>query len=179
MNFYDIYTTLSLNPEAERSLNSICQYIGAENELESVKTALWNKPNRAQHSGAFPFDEETGKIYDALWKAADAEHFTLAGRFGRWLMKTICPPADDEGMGFYHKTAKHDGEDEEPDQVTEQKPETDNHINTDGETKIETQPPHDSNWQMSGSDEEENVIVIESKPQHKEEQVVKRSKKGD
>lgn len=102
MNFYDIYTTLSLNPDAQPSMEKICEYCNCLNQLESLKQALWKKPNRVTNPGAFPFNEETGKIYDALWKAADAENYSTLGKVGRWMMKLIVPPADDEGMGRFH-----------------------------------------------------------------------------
>ena len=92
----------------EQPLNSICEYLGCRNTLEDLKQALFKKPSRAQFGGAFPFNEETGKIYDVLWKAADAENYSTATKIGRWIMKTICPPADDEGMGAYHKKASSD-----------------------------------------------------------------------
>lgn len=103
MNFYDIYVTLARNPEAETHLKNICKYCQCKNTLEELKSALHKKPNRSQHRGAFPFDEETGKIYDTLWKAADAENYTTAGKIGRWLMKMVVPPSDDEGMNAFHR----------------------------------------------------------------------------
>jgi hypothetical protein len=105
MNFYDVYTTLSLNPVAAEPLQAICTAVGSQNELESLKKALWKSPSRVDSPGAFPFDEQTGRIYDSLWKAAAAENYSKVERFGRWLLKTICPPADDEGMAAYHRTA--------------------------------------------------------------------------
>jgi hypothetical protein len=97
MTFYDVYSTLSLNPLAANALTSICTLLSCPNDLESVKKALWTKPCRTELAGAFPFDEETGRIYDSLWKAAATENYSIAGRFGRWLFRTICPPAEDEG----------------------------------------------------------------------------------
>ena len=102
MNFYDVYTTLSLNPEAEKAMTSICEYCGCMNQMETLKKALWKKPSRAQAPGAFPFDEETGKIYDVLWKAAQTENYGTFERIARGIMKVICPPAEDEGMGKFH-----------------------------------------------------------------------------
>ena len=95
--------TLTRNPEAETHMKSICKYCQCQNTLEELKSALHKKPNRAQHRGAFPFDEETGRIYDTLWKAADAENYTTAEKIGRWLMKIVVPPSDDEGMSAYHR----------------------------------------------------------------------------
>jgi hypothetical protein len=114
MNFYDVYTTLSLNPVATESLNTICQFLNCRNELELVKQALWQRPARLQSPGAFPFDDQTGRIYDSLWKAAAAENYSKLERFGRWLFRTVCPPADDEGMAAFHRKAKPTGPDEPP-----------------------------------------------------------------
>jgi hypothetical protein len=66
MNFYDVYTTLSLNPVATESMNAICQFLNCRNELEVVKQALWKKSPRIESPGAFAFDEQTGRIYDSI-----------------------------------------------------------------------------------------------------------------
>ena len=125
MNFYDVYHTVVLNPELESSMVSICSYLNCQNRMEDVEKALWKKPSRAEAPGAFPFSEETGKIYDALWKAAKAENYSTAERIGRWVMKFICPPADDEGMNAYFmKGNRNVIEDEEPVHIVDQDDET-------------------------------------------------------
>jgi hypothetical protein len=103
MNFFDVYTTLALNPTAAEPLAAICRFVACENAIEPLKRGLWRHPSRIDSPGAFPFDEATGRIYDSLWKAASAENYSRLERFGRWLMKTVCPPADDEGMAAYHR----------------------------------------------------------------------------
>ncbi|OHT09244.1 hypothetical protein TRFO_21885 [Tritrichomonas foetus] len=183
MNFYDVYTTLSINPETQPQLVKISEYLGCQNQLESMKEALFKKPNRAQFPGAFPFDEETGKIYDTLWKAADAENYTTAGKVGRWLMKLICPPADDEGMAAFHKKASNSVE---PDLQPE--PETANYapnpysstsaVGNTSAPELDVVQADNQKWEMS--DDDDNVIVVEAKPKQQNNDVVKRSnKKGD
>jgi len=94
-------------------MNSICEYCGCINQLDALKKALWKKPSRVELPGAFPFDEETGKIYDVLWKAAQTENYGTAEKIGRFLMRLICPPAEDEGMGKFH--ARYHDAPEDPD----------------------------------------------------------------
>jgi len=183
MNFFDVFMTLQYNPNAEKPMISICEYLNCKNELETVKSALQKKPNRAQHIGAFPFDEETGRIYDALWKAADAENYTPAEKVGRWFMKMICPPADDEGMAGYHRKARKFPEEEEENTVpiTNMKPVT--KVNSTIETNL-VEPIVENpknNWDIDEVDNGE-VVVVESKVKpNKTDDVHKRitNKKGD
>ncbi|KAH0796036.1 hypothetical protein GPJ56_000104 [Histomonas meleagridis] len=176
MNFYDVYTTLSYNPDMERPLNQICEYLGCRNTLEELKQALFKKPSRAQFGGAFPFDEETGRIYDALWKAADAENYSTATKIGRWIMKTICPPADDEGMGAYHMKPRSNYESREPEEVPQQQYEP----TPKSETNYET-PLHNDNDKWEIEDDADDIIVVDAKPKPSKNTVTKRTtnKKGD
>lgn len=186
MNFYDVYTTLSINPETQQILDKIADFLGCQNQLEPMKNALFKKPNRVQFPGAFPFDEETGKIYDTLWKAADAENYSTAGKIGRWFMKLICPPADDEGKDSFLK---------KPEPVQEPESYSNQDYNQEDNQKISseyngsdyTEPQNaptetkQSTWEVS-DDGDENVIVIESGPKSKNNStnIIKRSnKKGD
>lgn len=190
MNFYDVYTTLSLNPDTQQILDKISDFLGCQNQLEPMKNALFKKPNRAQFPGAFPFDEETGKIYDTLWKAADAENYSTAGKIGRWFMKLICPPADDEGMSAFLKKPSQEMENpSEPEsypnseynQTNNSNMSSESIGNTYTETKNESSDQKQSTWEVS-DDDDENVIVIESGPKNKNSanDIVKRSnKKGD
>lgn len=182
MNFYDVYTTLSLNPETQQTLDKIAEFLECPNQLEPMKQALFKKPNRSQFSGAFPFDEETGKIYDTLWKAADAENYSTVGKVGRWLMKLICPPADDEGMAAYHKKASHEPEiSNSPPHHTNSSPSTPDypeHQETHYQTNEIQQDQPQETWEDDNNDEE--VIIIPSVPKPKQSDIIKRSnKKGD
>ena len=181
MNFYDVYTTLSLNPEAEHAMNSICQYCNCQNELETLKRALWKKPNRSEVSGAFPFDEETGKIYDVLWKAAQTENYSTLGKIGRTLMKLVCPPADDEGMGRFHAKYHETPEDyyEPAKPAPKQSPQkSSNYSSTSNAQSMASNSreyqanesysqqqqqidENDNNWQVD--DDENEVVVAKSK----------------
>lgn len=168
MNFYDVYTTLSRNPETSSSLDKISDYLKCPNTLETLKQALFKKPSRSQYGGAFPFDEETGKIYDTLWKAADAENYSAATRFGRWLMKTICPPADDEGMNAFYLR----GDASDNVVVThEASRDDDDYIVND---EVNEQP-------NEKEDNEDDIIVVEEKPKQKADTIVQRktNKKDD
>lgn len=170
MNFYDVYTTLSVNPSTQDQLQQICDLVQCQNSLEPLKQALWKRPSRAEHPGMFPFDEETGRIYDSLWKAAQAENYSALGRFGRWLMRTICPPADDEGMAAYHRKAR---------QQPQQHYEEDVSYGAADVRKEEVQAPvtnEGQGWEMS--DDQENEIVVKSK-ETRDDAVMRRSKKGD
>lgn len=192
MNFYDVYTTLSLNPETQQTLNKISDFLGCQNQLEPMKNALFKKPNRVQFPGAFPFDEETGKIYDTLWKAADAENYSTAGKIGRWFMKLICPPADDEGMAALLKKPEqevvHDPEsysnqsnNQDYNQNEKQTVTSESFTNSYTETQNSSNEQKQNTWEVS-DDDEENVIVIESGPKNKSSSndIIKRSnKKGD
>lgn len=179
MNFYDVYITLSHNPEAERAINSICSYCGCSNSLENLREALWKKPSRAQHMGAFPFDEETGKIYDVLWKAAAAENYSTAERIGRWIMKTLVPPADDEGMGTYGTAGNRKRTQAAP--APRYEPEPPRPRNHQEEPQHH-QPPQDEEPKVEDEatreyeDENGTLIVIEEQP-HREEGVTRRTNK--
>jgi hypothetical protein len=155
MNFYDVYTTLTLVPDAAKALGSICTFLGCENELETVKKALWTKPARTAHSGAFPFDEETGRIYDSLWKAAAAENYSRAERFGRWLFRTICPPADDEGPESLTRKAKVTIPDEDIPPPIESKPLPPRVA--ESEPFIDQEGPE---WHISDGETEEHVLQV-------------------
>jgi hypothetical protein len=175
MNFYDIYTTISLNPECERSMRAICEYLKCKNELETVKKALWKSPSMVELRGAFPFDTETANIYCSLWKAASAENYSRAEKFGRWLLRTVCPPADDEGMAAFHRRAKPalqpDNFEPEPQKPVEVKSAS---ASSGGGA---VQP--ESEWKME-SDEDDHVIEIPSTKHNGADAVTKRStKKSD
>ena len=174
MNFYDVYTTLSLNPSTQTQLQQICDFVQSPNSLDSLKKALWKRPSRAEHPGMFPFDEETGRIYDSLWKAAQAENYSMMGRLGRWLMSAICPPADDEGMAAYHRKARSSPSvAEDPSRYDYQEPEPQPKKNVYDPEPVEQVA---EGWQVS-DDEKEIEVVAPRQP--KGDEVVKRSKKGD
>lgn len=189
MNFYDVYTTLSINPETQQCLVKIADFLGCQNQLEPMKNALFKKPNRVQSPGAFPFDEETGKIYDTLWKAADAENYSTAGKIGRWFMKLICPPADDEGKAALLRKPEPE-QNHEPDSYSNQtyeqntnQPISSSELNGNDYTEPQNTSTEtkQTSWEVS-DDEDENVIVIESGPKSKNSSndIIKRSnKKGD
>lgn len=165
MNFYDIYTTLNINPDSQHSVETICEYCKCLNQLESLKQALWKKPSRVQMPGAFPFDEETGKIYDALWKAAQAENYSTIGKVGRWMMKLICPPADDEGMGRFH-AKYHEAPEDETRPAPKPQTSTSNYTpsapsttNTESVTQQpEPEPSNEGEWQIEESPAREEVL---------------------
>lgn len=169
MNFFDVFTTMSVNPATQKPLQDICQFIGVPVELETLKKALWKQPARHEHPGMFPFNEETGRIYDALWKAAQSENYSTMERIGRWLLKAICPPADDEGMAAFHRKAK-------ATTPEYRAPEPEEPVKQEIITPNENPQNGGGDWDVS--DDEQNNIVIETKP-HKNDDVVKRSKKGD
>ena len=175
-----------MNPETQPAISTICGFLGCSNDLDSVKEALFKKPSRNQHPGAFPFDEETGKIYDTLWKAADAEHYTTAGKVGRWLMKLICPPADDEGMAAFHKKAAPSGDDRYENYAQQQQENASNNAYNDvsysnkTNADVDEEEIHPQQQIEIENDNEETVIVVQAAPKAKKEEVVKRShKKGD
>jgi hypothetical protein len=172
MNFYDVYGTLSLNPVASDAMEAICKHVGSKNELESLKRALWAAPSRVDSPGAFPFNEETGRIYDSLWKAAAAENYSKVERFGRWLFKTICPPADDEGMAAYHRTARQNQVQEPPKPPARSEP-----IRDDGPLPTEDEPAEE--WHVS-DDGDDREIQIPTGRTGQTESVTRRStKKSD
>jgi hypothetical protein len=106
MNFLDVYTTMNYIPEGIQALDTICTYLGCINERETLKRALWGHCSRVEHPGMFPFDEQTGRIYDSLWKAAAAENYSTAERIARWILQRVCPPADDEGPESFLRKAQ-------------------------------------------------------------------------
>lgn len=168
MNFFDVFTTMKVNPATQKSLQDICQFVGSPVELESLKKALWKQPSRVEHSGMFPFNEETGRIYDALWKAAQSENYSTVERFGRWLLKAICPPADDEGMAAFQRKAK------STEYTRTEQPVVKQDLIQQNET---TQVTSQGNWDIS-DDEHEQIVIEKVKPKMNDD-VVKRSKKGD
>jgi hypothetical protein len=105
MNFCDIYLTMTYIPDGVKALNTICTFLGCANDRDTLKQALWGRCSRVEHPGMFPFDEETGRIYDSLWKAAAAENYSTPVRLARWFLRTICPPADDEGPESFMRKA--------------------------------------------------------------------------
>ena len=121
-NYYDVYTTLMVADEDTKlALEKICDFCKCPNDMETLKKALWKKPSRVENPGAFPFDENTGKIYDVLWRAAQKENYGTAEKIGRFLMKLICPPAEDEGMGRFH-AKYHEAPIDENETVQQKKP---------------------------------------------------------
>lgn len=173
MNFYDIYTTLTINPDegTQQAMTSICEYCGCLNQLEALKKALWKKPNRVENPGAFPFSEETGKIYDALWKAAQSENYGTAEKIGRFFMRLICPPAEDEGMGKFH--ARYHEAPEDPNaapskptpqksysRAPETKPRNEEPIQSVGAEPVQ-QDNNDDAWEV---DDDSTTVVSVSKP---------------
>jgi hypothetical protein len=169
MNFYDVYTTLSLNPIASDALTAICKHVGSRNELESLKRALWASPSRLDSPGAFPFDEETGRIYDSLWKAAAAENYSKVERFGRWLLKTICPPADDEGMAAYHRTARQNQVQEPPTRSEV--------IRDDGPLPIGDEPAEE--WHVSDDGDDKEIRIPTGKAAPTDAVTRRSTKKSD
>ena len=168
MNFYDVYTTLSVNPSTQKPLQEVCEFLKSPNSLEPLKKELWKWPARSESPGMYPFDEETGRIYDALWKAAQAENYSALTRFGRWLMKTICPPADDEGMAAYHRRAKMNSPVETEEDHYQPEP-----------VQVQDVNPPEVNEAWDISDDEHEEVVVAPKKTPPREEVTKRSKKGD
>ena len=184
-NYYDIYTTISLNPETQKPLNTICEFLQCPVQMEPLEKALWKKGNRIQNPGAFPFDDETGKIYDVLWKAAESENYSTLTRIGRWLVKSICPPASDEGMAAFHRKA-HDPEEDENEypqpkpKPVQPKPE----VSVVEETKTNDEQTQENDSVLQPiepiqDEDDENVIVIETRTTSSNDGAVRRSKKND
>ena len=181
MNFYDVFITLQFNPNAEKPLLNICEYLNCENQIDSMKSALQKKPSRSLLLGAFPYDDDTGKIYDVLWKAADAENYTAAEKVGRWFMKMICPPADDEGMAAYHRKARNNNEDEEeikndPKPILPEEPKK---ISVGLPPKQENleDPLLSKKWDVE--DNEPEIVVIDTKKPKTDDIYKRNTKKGD
>ena len=188
-NYYDIYTTISLNPESQKPLQTICDFLQCPQQMEPLEKALWKKGSRIQNPGAFPFDNDTAKIYDVLWKAAESENYSTLTRIGRWLVKSICPPASDEGMAAFHRKA-HDPEEDEDEQPKSQP----NPVQTKPIAPIveETNINNDSNKQIREEDDyvlhpvepiqddDDTVIIIETRTDQSNNGAVRRpNKKND
>jgi hypothetical protein len=160
MNFYDVYTTMTYIPEGEKALTEICTFLQCQNERETLKQALWRSSSRAENPGIFPFDAETGRIYDSLWKAAATENYSPVQKVARWILKTLCPPADDEGPESFLRKARPVGQ-------------------GDDEDRPPPRPivPERKDWEVSDEREETPVDVPAARPGA--EPVKRRSKKTD
>ena len=137
--------------------------------MDTLKKALWKKPSRVELPGAFPFDEETGKIYDVLWKAAQAENYGTAEKIGRFLMRMIVPPAEDEGMGKFHARYRESLDDPE---YTDTKPTPKKSFQSPSPSKgkeetlenVSAEPENDIIEDNSWEVHDEPVVVTISKP---------------